>query len=135
MNLQIFLSTGNPDCSETIFISEALEHEELQQDSDSKNIIVKDDVKGKMDNTLESANLDNTGKVPFAEDCSRNTNEERKLNTNKKDVLGEGGSMPLTCPKCGASNPMTPERISMYRSVASFCKEQLELCKDHYCIL
>lgn len=125
---------SNPNCSETIFISpEALEHQEFEEDSNSKNIIVKDDIKGEMENTLQTANLDSTGKMlPFAEDCCRNIYEERKFNTNHKDLQEEGKSMAITCPKCGASNPMTPERISMYHSVASFCKEQLELCKDHY---
>ncbi|XP_045117987.1 N-lysine methyltransferase SMYD2-like isoform X3 [Portunus trituberculatus] len=123
---------SNPNCLETIFISEALEHQELEEDSDSKSVFVKDDVKGKMDNTFQNAYLNNTGKVPFAEDCSWNTYEEKNFNTNHKELLEEGKSMAIICFKCGTSNPMTPERISMYRSVASYCKEQLELCKDHY---
>lgn len=47
----------------------------------------------------------------------------------KREVSG------IACSCCGTPKAMRPDDVEMYYSVARFCKEQLDLCKDHYCIL
>lgn len=113
------------------------ENQELKGDSDSKSTTVKDDIKREANDTLQNTNMDGTGKIhPSSEDhCKENIYEVKLESADGKDSQEEGESLSVTCSSCGTSNLMTPDQLSLYCSVASFCKEQLELCKDHYCIL
>ncbi|KAG0727112.1 Histone-lysine N-methyltransferase SMYD3 [Chionoecetes opilio] len=123
------LRCSNSDCVAPIFIPEApKENPELKNGPDTI-----DDMKSETKNPVPNANADDTEKIhPSDEDLSKeNINEGKQCDGGGEDIR-EGESLTVACSKCGAFNPMTPEQLSVYRNVASFCKEQLDLCKDHY---
>lgn len=105
------LCCGNTNCSGMVFIPEGLRRHQVSK------------------------------KVP---DCRENSaeviNEEINISSQSSgtekiydpETQGKREILTASCSHCGTSKPMTPDQVEMYYSVASFCKEQLDLCKDHY---
>lgn len=128
------LRCSNSDCTEPIFIPVTpKEDQEPKDDTDSKSTTAKGDNNSQTNDTLKNANVDGTAKIiPVGEDLCKENIYDVKVDGGDSTDLQEEENVTVVCSRCGTSNPMTPERLSMYRSVASFCKEQLDLCKDHY---
>lgn len=110
--LKTLVLTGNINCSGIVFIPEGLRNQVLRKESDSSSSRVKD-INGE-NISLQSIE---TEEIDYSE------------SKGKREILA------VSCSHCGTSKPMTPDEVAVYYSVASFCKEQLDLCKDHYCIL